>query len=298
MTKIPHLTFTCFFNCVTMPLKVIRKRGIAMEKLSRLTAPALAGVVREKSCNEAIAEIMNCVYGGADMIDLHLSMLGDREKVKEVIAASKLPVLALNYNITYEGDSSGFDEEARIQTMLDAVEAGAAGIDMQGYSFHLPSKTAFCGEDKYSFTKGNPREIVTDNTIISKQCQTIEKVHEMGAEVLLSCHPGIAMDSRQVVDLALFMEKRKPDIIKIVTVANSDDEMIESFKAMTILKREVKTPVSYHASGKSGLLSRIVNPILGGQIIFCVDRYSVSSTKEQLDLRTVRAIIDGIKKIK
>ena len=119
----------------------------------------------------------------------------------------------------------------------------------------------------------------------------------MGAEVLLSCHPGIPMTTEQVVELALFMEKRQPDIIKIVTVATNDDELAESFKAMTVLKRELKTPVSYHAAGKAGALSRIINPILGGQIIFCVDRYSVSSTKEQLDLRTVRTIVDNMRKI-
>ena len=269
-----------------------------MERLSKLISPALAGVVREKNVKEAIAEIVNCTYDGADMIDLHLSMLEDRENIKNVIASSKLPILALNYNLTFEGGNAGFDEEERIKTMLDAVEAGAAGMDMQGYSFHLPSKSSFCGEDKYSFTKGNPKEIVTDTAVIEKQCEVIEKVHSMGAEVLLSCHPGIPMDSRQVIDLALFLEKRSPDIIKIVTIAETEDDMIESFKAMSLLKREVKTAVSYHAAGRAGALSRIVNPLLGGHMIFCVDRFKASSTMEQLDLRTVRTIIDGMRKIK
>jgi hypothetical protein len=44
-------------------------------KLSQLTAPALAGVVKEKSAKAATAQINNCVYDGADMIDLHLSCL-------------------------------------------------------------------------------------------------------------------------------------------------------------------------------------------------------------------------------
>ncbi len=48
----------------------------------------------------------------------------------------------------------------------------------------------------------------------------------MGAEVLLSCHPGIPMNAGQIVDLALFLEKRSPDIIKIVTIANTEDEAI------------------------------------------------------------------------
>jgi 3-dehydroquinate dehydratase len=177
------------------------------------------------------------------------------------------------------------------------VEAGAAGIDMQGYTFDLPSRDGFVGENLYSFTKSNPKEVVTDPVIIAKQCEFIEKVHEKGAEVLLSCHPGIVMDSTQVVELALFMEKRNPDIIKIVTAATNEDEMLESIKAMLMLKKEVKTPVSYHANGKAGALSRILNPVLGGQIAFCIDHYNEGSTMEQIDLKTTRAVVDHMRKL-
>ena len=271
-----------------------------MKILSKLQAPALAGVVREKTAKAAIAEIKNCMYDGADMIDLHLSCLenSDSDTLKQIIGSSKLPILALNYNSNYDGSLSGFTEDERVKSLIRAVEAGAAGIDMQGYTFHTPSKNGFCGEDKYSFTKDKPKEVVTDETIISKQCELIDMVHLAGAEVLLSCHPGIPMRCQQVVELALFLEKRNPDIIKIVTAATNEDELIESIKTMSVLKRELKTPVSYHASGKAGSLSRIINPILGGQIIFCVDRYSESSTMVQLDLKTVRAVIDNIKKLR
>jgi len=269
------------------------------QKLSQLPSPALAGVVKEKSVLGAVAEIKNCMYDGATMIDLHMSCLEntDVESLKKIMDSSKLPILALNYNSTYDSKDAGFSEEDRAASFLRAVEAGAAGIDMQGYTFHLPSKKAFCGEDKFSFTKGNPHEIVTDEFIISKQCDLIEKVHSMGAEVLLSCHPGISMPCDAVLELALFLEKRNPDIIKIVTIANTEDDLIESIKTMSMLKREVKTPVSYHASGKAGALSRIVNPMLGGHIIFCVDRYNEASTMEQLDLKTVRSVVDNIKKL-
>ena len=268
-------------------------------KLSQLTAPALAGVVKEKSAKAAIAEINNCVYDGADMIDLHLSCLENTEtdELRKIITFSKLPVLALNYNTTYEGENAGYSEDDRADLFLRAVEAGAAGIDMQGYTFHLPSKKEFCGEDKYSFTKGNPKEIVTDEIIISKQCDLIERVHSMGAEVLLSCHPGIPMTADQVVDLALFLEKRNPDIIKIVTRADNDSDLIESIKAMILLKKEIKTLISYHANGTAGMLSRIINPVLGGQIAFCVDRYTEASVMEQIDLRSAKSIVENMKKI-
>lgn len=269
------------------------------QKLSQLPAPALAGVVREKNVRAAIAEIKNCAYDGADMIDLHMSCLDktDVESLRAIINSRGLPVLALNYNSTFDWTDAGFSEQERVESFLRAVEAGAAGIDMQGYTFHLPSKSAFCGEDKYSFTAGNPKEIVTDEAIIAKQCELIDRVHSMGSEVLLSCHPGIPMTSEQVVDLALYYEKRNPDIIKIVTIANNEEELAESIRAMLLLKKEVKTPVSYHVSGAAGAASRIINPLLGGQILFCVDHYNEGSTMEQVDLKTAAAVVENARKI-
>lgn len=270
-----------------------------MKKVSEITSPAIAGVIREKSVEAAIAEIKNCMYDGADMIDLHMSCLENSgtDALKAIIGSSKLPVLALNYNNKYDWSDCGFSEEQRVQSFLNAVLVGAAGIDMQGYTFDAKSKESFCGEDKYSFTRGNPKEIVTDSNVISKQCELIERVHSMGAEVLLSCHPGIKMSCEQVVELALFLERRNPDIIKIVTFAADENDLIESFKTMSALKKEVKTAVSYHTNGAAGSLSRIINPVLGGHMVFCVDRFNGGSTMEQLDLRAARTIIDNMKKV-
>lgn len=66
---------------------------------------------------------------------------------------------------------------------------------------------------------------------------------------------------------------------------------------MLLLKKEVKTPVSYHANGKFGALTRIINPVLGGQIAFCVDRFSESATLEQLDLKCAKTVIDLIRRM-
>lgn len=270
-----------------------------MTKLSAIPAPAVAGCVRERTVKAAIAEIKNCYYSGADMIDLHLSCLEDTstEALKKIISSTSLPVLALNYDLHYDWSRIHQTEEERVESLLRAIEAGAAGIDMQGYTFHIPSRSEFCGEDRYSFTKAAPREVVTDPAIIEKQCALIEKVHSMGAEVLLSCHPGVVMNAEQVLELARFLEERKPDIIKIVTKANTKEDCDEAVSAMTVLKQELNTPVAYHASGKAGIPSRILNPLQGGQIAFCIDRYNEGSTMEQLDLRTVRGVVDGTRKL-
>jgi len=234
------------------------------------------------------------------MIDLHLPCLEsmDVETLGRIISASKLPVLALNYTDSIDFPDPEAKEAERIESFLNAIDAGAAGIDIQGYTFDPRSKRGFFGEDVYSFMKGNPKEIVTDDEIIAKQCELIERVHSKGAEVLLSCHPGIPMKAEAVVELALFLEKRNPDILKIVTTARNDEDLAESIRAMTMLKMEIKTPITYHANGRAGMLSRIVNPLLGGHIAFCVDRFHEDTVTEQLDLKTAASIVENARKIK
>lgn len=270
----------------------------------RVAQPMLAGVVKERCPADAKAAIRNCEYHGATGIDLHLSCLDEEYRtvdcIKDIIDFARIPVLVLNYNISYDAGCYEDTEENRVALLLKGIKAGGAALDMQGYTFDLPSKSGFRQEFahmNYSFIKGNPKEVVLDSAIIDKQTDVIERVHHMGGEVLLSNHPGIAMNCEQVVDLALYLEKRNPDIIKIVTSADNEDEMAEAIRTMPVLKREVKTPVSFHCNGKMGGITRIVNPVLGGFMAFCNDRYTHNSIMEQPDLETAKLLIDNLKKI-
>ena len=282
-----------------------RRDGVNLRKsFSKVSGPMLAGVVKEQRPETAISAIRNCECKGATGIDLHLSCLEDKfrnvDSIRNIVNSSRLPILALNYNLSYDRGFYESSEDERTNLLLKAIEAGAAAADIQGYTFDLYSKNNFRNEYSslnYSFIRNNPKEVVVDDETIGKQTDLIEKIHSMGAEVLLSNHPGIFMTTEQVVDLALFVEKRKPDIIKIVTVADTEEEMLEAFKTMTVLKKEVKTPVSYHCSGKKGGLTRIVNPILGGFMCFCNERYAHNSDLSQPLLETAKIIFDNINKV-
>ena len=270
-----------------------------MKRLSEIHAPAIAGVVREKTEAAAIERIKSCCEKGADMIDLHLSCLENADEAiyARIIAASPVPVLALNYNSKRDWSDAGFDEETRTASLLAAVRAGAAGADMQGYTFDIKSKSAFCGKDEYSFTKDKPLEVVTDPEVIEKQRAFIDEVHKAGGEVLLSCHPYVSMDAEAVVDLAAFLDLRGADIIKIVTLADDEAAAMEAVRAMTTIKEKIKTPVSYHAAGKCGGITRVINPLLGGRIAFCVDADDEFATAGQLDIVAMRKVTDGVRSL-
>lgn len=267
-------------------------------------SPMLIGVVREKTVRDSIAAIRNSEYCGATGIDLHLSCMeeGERtvESLRKIIQACRLPILALNYNQTYEYEGFTTDEESRVELLMRFVEAGGAAVDLQGYTYDLPSKDAFRKEFshlEYSFIRDLPKEVVVDDKVIQRQMELIDRVHHAGAEVLISTHPWVPMNCEQVVDLALFLEKRNPDVIKIVTPCYNDEQLAESFKTMLTLKKEVKTRVHFHCCGAAGSLTRIINPVLGGYLIFCSENFTTSSNFEQLDLTTAKNALENLRKI-
>lgn len=267
--------------------------------------PLLAAVIRQRTPKEAIAAITNAQYHGATGIDLHLSCLDEEYKnsksIEEILKFCKIPVMALNYNHRIDYSTYTASEEDRIALLMMAVEAGVSCIDMQGYTYDLESKNGFRQEYQslgYSFTKGNPKEIVCDEKIIEKQTKLIEACHSVGCEVLLSCHPNVYLNTQQACDLARFLEKRNPDVIKLVCPCSSDEQLAESFATMIALKKSVGCKVSYHLNGPKGKLSRIINPALGGHLIFSIDGYTAADSPEQLDLVTAKQALDALKLIK
>lgn len=266
-------------------------------------APVLAGVVKERGIYDSIAAIKNCEYHGAGCIDLHLSSLDEEartvEGMRRILREASVPVLALDYAKTYDHKAIECTEEERVEHLLRAVEAGADAVDMQGYTYDLYSKSHFRREyapADCSFAALEPKEVVYDPAVIDRQTELIARIHAMGAQVLISTHPGVVMNTEQVTELALHIEKRQPDVIKIITKCTCEEELVESFRTIVTLKKEVRTPVVFHCSGKAGRLSRLVNPMLGSYLAFCCDGYTPSSLFEMPDLQTARLIVDNLKK--
>ena len=152
-------------------------------------------------------------------------------------------------------------------------------------------------KDLDEFIKNKPREVVVDPKIIEKQCDLIEQIHFKGAEVLLSNHLLIPMKTDELVELCLFLEQRKPDMIKIVASSETDEDMLECFKSMLTIKKEIETPVTLFCNGATGPLTRIINPMLGGCLVFTSDGFNARSNFTQLDLQTIKRVLDGVEKL-
>lgn len=266
-------------------------------------SPVAASVVRERNIREAQAAIKNSQYGGAGAIDLHLSCLDSEyknvESIKKIMEATSLPILVLNYNHNIDYTDYQATEEERIGLLEMGAMAGASAVDMQAYSFNLKVKTSFQQEyatEDMLFAKKNPNEVALDPETVKKQADFIEKMHKNGTEVLLSCHTGVYLNCEECVNLCKYLEKtRKPDIIKLVIPIETDEQLAENFKTMITLKKEITScKIHFHCAGKKGKITRIVNPMLGAHLAFCIERYNLSASIEQLELRSFVQAINSL----
>lgn len=251
--------------------------------------PIILGVLKEATVEDTIAQIKKCEAAGATAFNLHLSLLEgenrEPESLKKIFAAANSPIMAVHYNNNPKGVTRKDDSDTRVAEMIRAVECGAAGVDIQGYTFSTDTRATqekFGDPEKHPFITARPKEVLMDPELIDKQKRVVEKVHSLGGEVLMSCHTGVFLDTKQIVALAKFIEQRGPDFIKIVTPVENKDDVLVALNSVKALKRELHTKFSYHCSGQVGRITRYVGPYFGSSQVFAMDYYNEYADKEQL----------------
>lgn len=259
-------------------------------------APMIVGVIRQRTPRDAIAEIKNGEYRGARGFDLHLDALDEEfrnvESIRTIAQATDRPILALNYKNGYFGPLT-MSEEERIDLLMTAVDAGVSAVDLQGYSFYPEAKGDFVDaqyipDGLETLTEKKPKEVTFAPDIVQKQKEFIDEVHARGAEVVMSMHFGVHLATDELRRLACFAHEVKgADMVKMVTPCESRQQLAEVLYSTVMLHESLDFPFSYHASGKMGVPSRYICPMLGSYIMFCNVEYGYSSNMEQLHLKSM-----------
>lgn len=166
-----------------------------------------------------------------------------------------------------------------IKTIASGISAknGATLIDVMG--------------DLYS---KHPEELTDDETAIKKQMDLIDKLHSLGAEVLMSSHLCKYAPAERVLEIAIEQKRRGADIIKIVTAANTMEQQIENLRITDLLKRELGAPFLFLSGGECSIHRRL-GIKLGCCMSLCVYEHDALSTPMQpllSTMKTVRDIID------
>ena len=242
-------------------------------------ATAITAIMSGQTPESLIAQSRSAEFDGADAIAIDLCDLlpefRNRESLERVINAVNLPFMFYFYR--NDRHKVANDDESRQVLLLDAAKAGGAMIDVMG-DLYDPS----------------PDEITRNPEAIEKQKQLISKIHDLGAQVVMSSHPNKAMSAEAILEQLRSFEQRGVDVVKIVTVADTDEEFAETVRATMLLHRELKTPFIHLCNGKFGRIHRYLGLKLGVSITFAVDRYEEGASFTQPSVRSMKTVAASI----
>jgi len=223
--------------------------------------------------DHAIALARTARDDGADgvTLELHRFPVEERtvENFRKIVTSVQLPFMFTDYrsDIYY-----GADDEARMATLMKAAEAGAEFVDVMA-DLYCPS----------------PLEIATNEKAIARQRETIDAIHRLGAKAVMSSH---ILDRSRTAEECLAQlrmeEERGADIVKLVTMAYTQADFLESVKCLMRLNAEMKTPWIYLCGGPFARLQRFMGPHFGCAVEFAVHDYMTANNYDQPTIRNFK----------
>ena len=224
--------------------------------------PLLTSMLQYKTPDEAVGAIRNGLTASAEAFGLQWESIEDKYKsmdsFKRILSEmGEKPVYVTNYR---SGSNDGKSDEKLAEEMLELADNGATLCDVMG--------------DMFSW---HPEELTDNSEAIKKQMEYIEKLHEKGAEVLMSSHVLKYTPAERVLEIALEQKRRGADIIKIVTGAENMQQQIENLKTTDLLKNELGAPFLFLSGGECSLHRRL-GMKLGCCMCLCVYEHYAQST--------------------
>ena len=239
----------------------------------------IAAIMEGMTPGEIIAVSRTAEFDGADAVCLSLRELQPEFRNKDALAgifnAVPLPFMVYYYRENACGPIE--EDDVRQKLLLEAAQAGASVIDVMG--------------DLYEPTPETQRAL--GKRAISRQKKLIDKIHSIGAQVVMSSHTKVFMNAEQTLEQLKDFESRGADIVKIVVPVNTEEEFNESVKTTMLLHHELKKPFIYLAGGKFARIQRFIGMSLGVSVTFAVAQYSPRNPMFQPSVKAMKAARDA-----
>ena len=241
--------------------------------------PLFTAIFCDNSVETLSRQAKAAFWAGADAVCVELKNLprGDRAtgRLRVLMDATPLPTMCCLYRSDIlDGD----DDDARTKTLLNALDAGAACIDVMGDLF-----------DK------SPREWTRKPSAVARQKRLIAKIHGAGAQVIMSSHPLAPLPPEEVLAQLRDFEKRGADIVKLVQTADTEEEFLAALRATFLCRRELKKPFVHLVSGAFGNLHRMIAPSLGIALTFATLDQRGEFPMPQSPLANLKGAFDSIR---
>lgn len=240
--------------------------------------PLLTVMLQCRTPEVAISRIRNANCMGADAYGLQVETLKPEfqnpDTYKKLFAEMQgRPCYVTNYRYAF---NQNLTDDELADGIITLAESGATLCDVMG--------DIFCK---------HPEELTDNEDAIQKQMQLIEKLHSLGAEVLMSSHLYKFAPAERVLEIAFEQKRRGADIIKIVTAADTMEQQIENLRITNLLKEELGAPFIFLSGGVSTIHRRL-GMKLGCCMSLCVYEHDALSTPSQPLLSTMKIVRDTI----
>lgn len=248
-------------------------------QLSDLEQPFICTSIVARSVEATIATIKRAEYDGARAFEVHLPLLGfpDREAIASITGVTARPVYATCRRGTFY-DLLGADvpvdltDAERTERLLAAVEAGAAGVDVELDTFDPtggPDEVSEAAIRNYASDPGAPiAEVTDDPTAVERQREFVAAVHDRAGEVVFSAHTHRHLEPADAVAIGERMTDRGADFCKIVGVDRDLDEALDTIAAHLRLNEADVTAYALMAIGDPSRIVRPLSPMLGSAWVF------------------------------
>lgn len=242
--------------------------------------PPLVAMVQDDTLAGALDVIVDSHYDGADAFGIQLEDLRPEYRNPKDLktlfnACLGKPIYFTSYRTRL---SAELTDDERVELLLMGVEAGGDLADVMG--------------DLYD---PQPHELAVDPVAIEKQKKLIEKIHSMGAQVLMSSHTHSCLDDDEVIRYALAQKERGADVIKIVNECPTEDDFRRAVNLPFKLKDALgNTPFLFLTGGTGGRVIRQIGPQLGVCMYLCAQSHKPGYTRMQPMLRAMKQVRDNM----
>lgn len=239
-----------------------------MRKFTDFETPPVTVMIQEATLSAVVGVVEKTKKLGAEAFCLIINELEEKYRTanayKEIFdAMGNCPCYIANYTMNL---NEGKSDEYCLSQALVALECGAALFDVPG--------DAFCKSEN---------EITYNETAIKKQTELIDYVHSMGKEVIMSSHTNKFLKSDDVLAIAKEHIKRGADIAKIVTNADTAEELTENYKISVLLKQKLSYPHLFLCNGLECRRHRLLSPILGSCMNLCLPSQDLAKSQPSIN---------------
>ena len=241
--------------------------------------PTLTCMIQARMPERMYELIKKGIDSGTDAFGLQLEVLERKYHTPEIYrnifkAMGNKPCYVTNYNYNM---NDGISDEELAEELVTVAKCGGTLIDIMGDIFDR-----------------QPDQITYNETAINKQKALIKKIHSIGKETLISSHTYRFMEYEDVFKILSAHKSRGADVAKIVTAANSEQELKTNFEITAKLSKELGMPYLFLCVGDYCKKHRKIAPLISNDMFLCVAEHDEFSTPAQPLLKDAKEILNLI----